>query len=555
MSNDTKSNGRGKWGSRIGFMLAASGSAIGLGNLWKFPYITYKFGAGAFVLVYLGCIALVGLPIMVAEMMIGRRSGLNPVGAFKKLTNRRIWVFVGGLGVTCGFILLSYYSVVAGWALEYTVKSVRNDFANHQTITDKDIGAHLFAEYIKTPKSKSDPIKAGYGSELSTISFYDLKSPKAKKAFLAKLAKAWGEFAKGKPEIYAKLKSNTTASLLDAFQRGDDYSSRKLRLQRSLWVGALFGKFVASPAKVVGWHLLFMLLTMLIVVGGVSQGIERASKILMPLLLTMLVYLVIRALGFSSASESLAMIFRPNFHALTIEAVLEALGHSFFTLSLGMGAMLTYGSYLSKDESLTTSSIVITALDTLIALMATIIIFCAIHAFKMPVGDGGVSNLFRAIPAMFQETPGGNWLTVIFYVLVAFAALTSTISLLEVVVSYFIDERGWSRRKATLLMGSAIALLGVASALSLNAWANFKPFFGKTVFEFFDYTVSNWFLPLGGLFVALFVGWVLPVEAKRDELKGLPAVAFGLWHVTIRYISPLAVAGVFVWLLYQSIVA
>lgn len=552
--SDKTTKGRGSWGSRIGFMLAASGSAIGLGNLWKFPYITYKFGAGAFVLVYLFCIALVGLPIMIAETMIGRRAGLNPVGAFKKLAPSKLWVAVGGLGVVCGFVLLSYYSVVAGWAIEYTVKSVRHDFSNHEKITDKEIGAHLFSEYTKTPKSKFDPIRAGYGNELATISFYDLKDDKKKKAFRAGLAKAWAAFEKGKPEAFAKLKTNTIGSLLDAFQRGDGYAERKLRMQRTLWVASLFGQFVKNPAKVIGWHLLFMTLTMLIVVGGVSAGIERASKILMPTLFVMLIYLVIRALGFQSAGESLAMVFRPNFHALTGEAVLEALGHSFFTLSLGMGAMLTYGSYLSKDASLTRASLVITALDTLIALMATIIIFCAIHAFKMPVSDGGVSNLFRAIPAMFQETPGGNWLTLMFYLLVAFAALTSTISLLEVVVSYFIDERGWSRKKATLLMGTAIAVLGIPSALSLNAWSNFKPLFGKTVFDFFDYTVSNWFLPLGGLFVALFVGWVLPEKDKRDELEGLNKLAFSAWHFAIRFVAPTAVGGVFVWLIYKSIV-
>lgn len=555
MTNGQPKPGRGQWGSRLGFILAAAGSAIGLGNLWKFPYITYKFGAGAFVLVYLACIFLVGLPIMVAEIMVGRRTHRNPVGAFKALRPNTAWKLVGGLGVLCGFVLLSYYSVVAGWAVEYTIKSARRDFAKHEKVSDASLKDHLWkTRHVTQPESRRDVIKAGFGKDLgSAVSPRELK-PNARKKFDVALATAWKEFENTKPKAFSALKERTLAALWAQYQNSRDFEKNRVKDKRNLWVSKLFGDFVSSPGKVILYHLLFMLLTITVVLLGVSNGIERVSKVLMPLLFIMLIFLVIKALSFDGAGGTIAKIFRPNFHALSGEAVLEALGHAFFTLSLGMGAMLTYGSYLGKDDSIATASLTVTILDTVIALLATVVIFAAITAFNMPVTNGGIANLFIAIPAVFQESPGGNVMSIVFYVLVAFAALTSTISLLEVVVSYFIDERGWSRKGATCVMGGLIALLGIPSALSLNSWSAIKiPLLNMGFLDAFDYLVSNWFLPLGGLLIALFVGWGMTDAEKRDELADVNPLVYKAWHLLIRYVAPTAVASVFVWLIYAKL--
>ena len=451
---------RAQWSGRLGFVLAAAGSAIGLGNLWKFPYITYENNGGAFVLVYLAAIAVVGVPIMVAEILLGRRSQRNAVGAFGVLAHGkpggRAWKGVGFLGVLTGFVILSYYSVIAGWTLRYILMSVTG--------------------------------------ELGTLAHH----PEALQSF--------------------------------------------------------FGGFLANPYQQILCHVLFMGATVGVVYFGVGRGIERAAKLLMPLLLSILVMLVIYSLFTPGFKQAAAFLFRPNFGELTASGVLEALGHSFFTLSLGMGAMLTYGSYMRKHDSIPRAALTICALDTLIAIMACIIMFSVIFSFDFEVTKSS-TILFTTIPVVFYQLPGGAIVSGLFYLLVAFAALSSTISLLEVVSSYAIDELGWQRRRATLTMGAAILVFGVLSAVSMggNATLSNINLIGRPstagVFGTLDYLASNWFLPVGGLLIALFTGWILSRDDSRGELEeghGSLGWIYPVWRFLIRFAAPAAVGAIIV---------
>ncbi|MGK0362853.1 MAG: NSS family neurotransmitter:Na+ symporter [Bradymonadia bacterium] len=447
---------RGQWGSRMGFILAAAGSAVGLGNIWKFPYITGENGGGWFVLIYLFCILAVGLPIMISEIMLGRMTQKSPVGAFKALSPKPAWQGVGWMGVAAGFIILSFYSVVAGWALHYVYLSATG----------------TFAEMVP-----------------------------------AQIPKVFGE-------VYADTTLNLT------------------------------------------WHVVFMVLTIGIVVGGVKKGVERAARILMPVLGLMMLGLLIKAFTMDGFGQAADFVFGLHADKLKPAGVLEALGHSFFTLSLGMGAMLTYGSYLSKKEDLVGAAIAITVLDTVIALMACLILFPITFTFGMGA-SAGPGLVFANIPVALSQMPGGTILCVVFFALLVFAALTSAISLLEVVASYFIDEKGWSRPMAVVVTGGTILIFGIPSALSggtelfgsgfaeMTQALGFEK--GKNWFDFFDYLASNWLLPLGGMGIALFTAWGLKDKLRRVEFgeHGPWARFYGLWLNTLRYFVPIAVLAVF----------
>jgi NSS family neurotransmitter:Na+ symporter len=450
---------RAQWSGRLGFILAAAGSAIGLGNLWKFPYITYENNGGAFVLVYLAAIALVGAPIMLAEVLLGRRSQRNAVGAFRLLgagkPGGRAWQGIGFLGVMSGFVILSYYSVIAGWTIRYILMAVTGKLG--------EIAHH----------------------------------PEALESF--------------------------------------------------------FTGFLGNSFEQILYLTLFMGATIAVVYFGVGRGIERAAKTLMPLLFAILVVLVVYSFSTPGFRQAAAFLFRPNFGDLTTGSVLEALGHSFFTLSLGMGAMLTYGSYMRKRDSIPKSAITICALDTLIAIMACIIMFSIIFSFDFEVTKSS-TILFTTLPVVFFKLPGGDIVSALFYLLVGFAALSSTISLLEVVSSYAIDELGWARRRATLTMGAAIFVFGILSALSNGGSALLSDFnlIGRPstagVQGTLDYLASNWFLPVGGLFIALFTGWMLTRDEALEELeRGHGRMAlFPIWRFVIRFAAPAAVGAIIV---------
>lgn len=437
---------RGTWGSRFGFVVAAAGSAVGLGNIWKFPYITGVNGGGAFVLVYLACIALVGLPILIAEILLGRATQGSPVAAFRQLTRKGSpWVGTGWLGVAAGFVILSYYSVVAGWAIHYTFLALTNHF--------NEVGE----------------------------------------------AKA---------------------------------------------IAKIFTDLVGNPGLNIGYHGAFLVLTVAVVIGGVKAGIERWSRILMPFLGMILVGMLVYATGLDGFGRALGFVFGGRFSDLHAAGFLEALGHAFFTLSLGMGAMLTYGSYLPKETSIPKSALWVALLDTVIALLASMVIFpiTFTHGIEPAAGPGLV---FQSLPIAFSQMPAGYPLSILFFVLLVFAALTSAISLLEVVASTFIDVYGWTRRKATLSTGAVIFVCGIPSALSGGSFfgSGFAEFFwGKTFFDVMDYLSSNWMLPLGGLFVSLYSGYALKQETSVGEFGGAAAAPLHtVWRATVRYLAPAAV--------------
>ena len=448
---------RDQWGSTIGFVLAAAGSAIGLGNLWKFPFITWENDGGAFVLVYLICIAAVGLPIMMAEVLIGRHTQKSPVGAMKEAVGP-LWGLVGAWGVLAGFTILSYYTVVAGWSLFYFAQTM---------------GWSLTGFPSGFPAAEAFNAQAGHGPTQIALS------------------------------------------------------------------------------------LTFMVATVGVVYFGIHQGIERVARLFLPILFGILVLLLFSALTMEGAGEAVSFIFRPSFDELGLDGLLEALGHSFFTLSLGMGAMITYGSYLGQRQSVVKASALIVVLDTLIALTATVIMFAVI--FTVPgmdqeVGASTVGMLFISLPRLFYEVvPFGIVLGPAFYLLVALAALTSTISLLEVVVSYFIDERDWSRPRATLLSGGGIFVVTMLAALSFGAvpsLSTFEVFVGKAgFFSTLDHFASNWQLPVGGLFITLAAGWFMTRDQTEGELVDGTEPAwfrYGVWRFFIRYVAPLAVAAILV---------
>jgi NSS family neurotransmitter:Na+ symporter len=430
---------RDHWATKFGFVLAASGSAIGLGNIWRFPYKAGEYGGGAFVLVYIASVIIVGIPIMVAEFIIGRSAQRNPVGAFKKLRRSRFWPLVGWLVVFSGFTILSYYSVVGGWILKYVWHSVTGFFV----------------------------------------------------------------VGEAKP---------------------------------------LFDGFLSQPGSQVFWHGLFMILTILIVRGGITSGIEKWSKVLMPSLLLILLTLMINSLLSEGATKGILFILKPDFEKLTPAGILEALGHAFFSLSLGMGAMLTYGSYLDRETNISVSALEIVILNTLYALMAGLMIFPIVFTYGVDprVGPG---LFFVTLPEVFAQMPGGQIVAVAFFVLVAFAAITSAISLLEVVVSFFIDELGWSRARADYSMGFVIFLMGIPSALSWSGFKGFTLIGGRDIFDSLDFLATNYMLPIGGLLIAIFAGWILTHGEKEAEIKRVEAAFhfYDIWHFLVKYVTPVAV--------------
>lgn len=454
---------RGHWGSNAGFILATSGSAIGLGNLWRFPYVTWENNGGAFVLVYLTCVAAVGLPILMAELLIGRRSQKSTVGALRESAGRW-WGLIGVWGVLCCFLLLSFYTVIASWSLYY------------------------FA-----------------------------------------LAAAWS---------------------VGGYPAG-------------LATGDIFNAQVGNPGLQLLLSLAFSLATIAVVWSGVRDGIERLARVALPILFGILLLLLVSALGMSGSGQALGFLFQASFAELNAGSMLGALGQSFFSLSVGMGGMITYGSYLSRQQSIVKASAAIVALDTLVAIIASVIMFSVIFSvagMTEQVGASPVGMLFISLPELFYtEVPFGVLLAPLFYVLVAVAALTSTISLLEVVTSYLIDEHALERRRATLLAGTAIFVFTVFAVLSFTG----APFFSSLTvfadkagwFSTVDHFVSNVMLPSGGLAITLAAGWFVSRRVSREELLdgNQPGwFRFGIWLGFIRFVAPAAVLAIIIAVLFGT---
>jgi len=421
---------RGSWTGHVGFVLAAAGSAIGLGNIWMFPYRTGANGGAAFVLVYLGAVAFVGIPLLVAEILIGRAARRNPVGAFRVMRPGSAWPLVGWLGVVAGLVILSYYGVVAGWALDYTWRMSAGELAE-----------------------------------------------------------------------------------MDAAGMGETFSA-----------------LVANGPRQVFWQGLFMVATIVVVSRGVEAGIERASRVLMPLLFGLVLVLLGYSLTSTGARQGLEFLLQPRFDELGWTGVLQALGQAFFSLSLGMGAMITYGSYLEADRGLLRPAFLIAGMDTLLAILAGLVIFPLVFSFGLEPG-AGPGLVFITLPKVFTYMPASSVLAAIFFALVLFAALTSAISLLEVVVAFVVDELEVRRSIASWTVGAAIFGLGIPSAV-------FSGFLDRV-----DALASNWLLPVGGLLIAVFAGWALMPEEAESGFAGMSGDhrGFAVWRFCVRYLAPVAV--------------
>ncbi len=451
---------RGQWSGSVGFILAAAGSAIGLGNIWRFPYSAGEGGGGIFVVIYLAFVLVIGLPVMLTELSIGRHTQSNPVGAFKRLVPSSLWPYVGGLGVLAGFAILAFYSVVAGWTLGYLYMTLTGGLT---TAVDAEASSSIFSAFVSNP-----------------------------------------------------------------------------------WLALLLaGAFLA--------------LTVLVVQGGVSGGIERVTKILMPVLLVLLVVLAVRAVTLPGGGEGLAYLFKPDFSELTFGVVMGALGQALFSLSLGMGAMITYGSYVSKSENLWKAGASVALFDTMIAILAGIIIFPALFFAGAEPGSGP-GLVFVVLPTIFNAMPAGAVVAVAFFALLSIAALTSTISLLEVVVAYFIDERGWPRKKAAILVGGACFFLAAPSALATGAvsWLGEGGIFGSWDFLTLNNNLwGNYALSIGAILICVFAGWKWGVPKLVASLEEGPGAGFPLpgapvLGFLVKVICPLAVLVTLLFIIFTG---
>jgi len=447
---------RDSFTSKFGVIAAAAGSAIGLGNIWRFPYVLGENGGGAFLLVYLAFILAIGVPVMMSEFIIGRKAQLNPVGAFKMIRPGKPWYLIGLLGVVSAFIILAFYTVVAGWTLEYLVQSVI---------------------WLVSPS------KFGF-SEMST----------------------------------EQLRGFFT----DQFHNFQHGSWRPI-----IWFGVM------------------MLFTGLIVISGVKDGIEKYAKILMPLLLVLLLVLVVRALTLDNAREGVVFLFKPDFSLIKTKTVLEALGQAFFSLSIGMGTLITYGSYIPKKENLGSTALSVAVADTFIAVIAGLAIFPAVFAFNISP-DAGPDLVYITLPVIFTKMTAGMVWAFIFFLLLCFAAVTSTISVLEVIVAYFSEQLGMKRKNATILAMVSVGFLGLLCTFSWNVLADFRVM-DMTVFGLFNAS-PDILLPLGGFFIVIFIGWVLQKDVVKEELTsgGTFRVRYmKVFLFIVRFVAPLAIALVF----------
>lgn len=436
----------GHWSSRMAFVLAVTGSAVGLGNVWKFPYVAGQNGGGAFVLVYLACVILVGMPVMMSEILIGRRGRRNPVATMALLGDEegssRQWQWVGALGVVAGIFILSYYSVIAGWTLAYVVKSVTGAFT----------GAD--------------------GAE----------------------------------------------------------------------VGRQFGAFVGSWQLVALCHTLFMGLTIFVVARGVERGLEQAVRFMVPALLILLLVLLGYSITSGHFSAGLSFMFTPDFSKLSWDSVLAAMGQAFFTLSIGMGAIMAYGAYLPEETSITVASGAVVTADTSIAMLAGLVIFPLVFANGLDPADGP-GLVFQTLPLALGQMPGGAFFSTIFFVLLSFAAWTSAIGLMEPAVAWLVERFNKTRAQAAMIVGITIWVLGFGTVLSFNVLADMK-FYKGTVFDNVDHLTSNVMLPLGGVFIAVFAGWVMCRNSSAEELGGVTPI-YKLWRLLARFVAPVGVLFVF----------
>ena len=442
---------RGAWKNRWTFMLATAGSAIGLGNIWKLPYMIGVNGGSAFVLVFIACILFVGIPLMMTEILLGRRAQQNPLNAMQTLakeanaSNR--WCYIGGMGMLAGVLILGFYSVIGGWVLTYISYSAQNNFT----------------------------------------------------------------------DITASQSSENFAALL------------------------------ASPFTLFFWHTIFMMMTMGVVAKGVSSGLEKANNFLIPALFAILLILLGYSMSVGDMGTAASFMFTPDFSKITPVAVLSALGHAFFSLSLGMGSVMVYGSYLKRDVSIARTTIYIALLDTTLGLLVGLAIYSLVFANHLEP-NAGPGLIFQTLPIAFGHMPWGNLIGTLFFMLVGFAAWTSAISLVEPTIAWIVENTQISRFHACLMLGILIWLIGISVLLSFNLWKDVKIIFGLGIFDTLDKLTSTILLPLGGLLMAIFAGYFMKKHHVQEELD-LNNTGFSLWKTANNYIAPIAIIAVFLYLL------
>ena len=436
---------RDGFGSKFGVFAAVVGSAVGLGNIWRFPYIAGENGGGAFLIVYFAFVLVIGIPVVISEFIIGRRGQSNSYGAFKKLAPGKPWYLVGLMGIFAAFVILAFYSTIAGWTLEYVFLSIKN----------------IFSPPMETPSE-------------------------------------------------------------------------------------IFQNFHTSPVLPLVWQLVFLGITALIIFAGVQKGIEKYSKILMPLLFLILIILSIKAISLPNSGEGLKFLFKPDFSKIDSHVILSALGQAAFSLSIGMGCLITYGSYIKKDNNLTKMAFSVSIADMCIAILAGIAIFPAVFSFGLSPAQGP-GLVYIVLPEIFQQMTGGVFFSLLFFILLTIAALTSSISLLEVVVAYFSEEFKMKRSIATIVAASLSAVLGVFTTLSFGPLKDMT-IFKKSIFDSCDFLATNILLPLGAFFIVVFLGWFYDKKQTKDELSNqgtLKVRLFPVFMFIIRFIAPLAILLVF----------
>jgi NSS family neurotransmitter:Na+ symporter len=446
-------NFHASWSSRWTFILAAAGSAVGLGNIWKFPYIAGENGGGAFVIVYILCIVIVALPIMVAEVTLGRMGKKSPVNTIRDLIKssgaHKNFTIIGWMGVSAGLLILSYYAVIAGWALSYIEHMISGTFQN------------VNAE---------------------------------------------------------------NASLI-------------------------FDNLLKDKSELIFWQSLFIVMTIAVVVFGINKGLGLAAQILMPLLFVLLIGLLIFGYQQGDLAKAFSFLFGFNFESLTWKAVLVALGHAFFTLSIGMGAMMTYGMYMPKDSGVFSNVLMVGALDTLVALIAGLVIFSIVFVNPGIESSAGPGLMFVSLPVAFGNMIGGLFFGTLFFVLVTLAAWSSSISLIEPAIAYLIESKSCSRLTASFSLGFIAWIVGLGSVFSFNIWAEEK-IAGFNFFELIDFITANIMLPLSGFLVAILIGWMLKSKIVENQLLDDSPRLFFTWQWAVKFVSPLAVLVVLIMGIY-----
>ncbi|MFL2704298.1 MAG: sodium-dependent transporter [Gammaproteobacteria bacterium] len=434
----------GAWIGKWTFILAATGSAVGLGNIWGFPYKAGTNGGGAFVLIYLACIVVIGIPIMISEIIIGRRAGNSPINAMRRVSidsnQSSLWQFVGWSGIFAGALILSFYSVIAGICLNY---------------------------------------------------------------------------------IFISATSSGAISASDQF-----------------------GSVISSPGNLLFWHSLFMILTALIVSAGVKDGIGKMVKILMPMLGFLMIFMVIYSMINGNFSQAISFLFAPDFSQVTSDTVLQAMGQAFFSLSLGMGSIMAYGAYMPKDQRVINTSFTVGSLDTLVAILAGLAIFPIIFAFNLEPGSGP-GLVFVSMLSAFNQMEFGYLIGPLFFVLLSVAALSSSISLLEPGVAFLAEEQILSRRRAAEIISFFVWVLGIGSALSFNIWSDFYLISDRNFLDSMDFVANQILLPLGGMLIAIFVGWFMKESLIKDEIGQINPIVYKLWRFFVKFVAPTCVAYIF----------